>query len=409
MIDVAIIGGGAAGFFAAINIKISQPNCRVVIFEKTSKLLSKVKVSGGGRCNVTHHCLSSNELTNYYPRGGKFLKPLFREFGVPQTIEWFESKGVPLKTESDGRMFPISNSSETIIHLFEQKARELKIEVQINTQISDIEVLNDENVKISFANGLLPEISKFIVLATGGMNKNDSANYLKKLDLKFVNGVPSLFTFNIQNKNLTELAGISVPFGKVKIAGLKQLYEGPILITHWGLSGPAILKSSAWYARDLFDRLYQFDSLISWIDYRAENEVLLFIENSIANNPKKQIQNFNIFELPQRLWNFILEQAKVDFSKKTIELKKVEINRILENTIRMPFQVSGKTTFKDEFVTAGGIDLNELNPNELNLRKYNRIYAVGEMLDIDGVTGGFNFQAAWTTGFISAQSICSKL
>ncbi len=409
MIDVAIIGGGAAGFFAAINIKMNCPTAKVVILEKTTKTLSKVKVSGGGRCNVTHNCESYSELASNYPRGAKFLKPLFKEFGVPETINWFENNGVKLTTEVDGRMFPISNTSETIVNLFESKVKSMNIDIDLKSMVTDVISEEDGTFKINLQDISQPIHAKFIILAAGGMNKNDSGNFLKNFNISTVNGVPSLFTFNIKNEELATLAGVSVERGKIKIAGLKQPYHGPILITHWGLSGPAVLKSSAWYARDLFDKLYQFDCLVSWLPIDSEAEALSVLENIFQENPKRQLNNLHVLDLPNRLWQYILLMAKVDPVKRCMETKKVELNRILENLIRMPFSISGKTTFKEEFVTAGGINLDELNPSEMSLKNYPNIYAIGEMIDVDGVTGGFNFQAAWTTAWFAAQSISRKI
>ena len=409
MIDVAIIGGGAAGFFAAINIKMKCPSAKVVILEKTTKTLSKVKVSGGGRCNVTHNCDSYADLASNYPRGGKFLKPLFKQFGIPETVNWFENNGVRLVTESDGRMFPQSNSSDTIVNLFESKAKSMNIDIDLKSMVTDLQIEDDGTIKLHLQDISQPVLAKYVVLAGGGMNKNDSGNFLKNLNLNIVNGVPSLFTFNINNEELASLAGVSVEQGKIKITGLKQPYYGPILITHWGLSGPAVLKSSAWYSRDLFEKLYQFECLVSWLPIDSEAEVLFNLETALQENPKRQLNNLNMFDLPNRLWHYILFMAKVDPIKRAMELKKVETNRILENLIRMPFSISGKTTFKEEFVTAGGIHLDELSQSEMSLKNYPNIYAIGEMIDVDGVTGGFNFQAAWTTAWFAAESISKKL
>ena len=251
--------------------------------------------------------------------------------------------------------------------------------------------------------------SKFVVLASGGLNKHDSANYLKNFDIQFEKSVPSLFTFNIRNSELNALSGISVKNGKVKIVGLKKSYSGPILVTHWGLSGPAVLKTSSWFASELNEKGYHFDTLISWIDYSTEEEAYQELTEILLESPKKQMNNLYLFDLPQRLWLFILAESKIDETKKCIDLKKAEINKLLENLIRMPFTVIGKTTFKEEFVTAGGISLKEIDENEMNLKKYPTIYVAGEMLNIDGVTGGFNFQSAWTTAWFAANSIAIKL
>jgi predicted Rossmann fold flavoprotein len=408
MFDVAIVGAGAAGYFAAINIKLNAEDAKIVILEKTSKTLSKVEVSGGGRCNVTHHEFDPTKLSENYPRGGKFLKILFRKFGVQETIQWFKEQNVELKTEDDGRMFPVSNTSETIVHLFESLAQKLGIEVWTKTGVVEFSLENNEKHTLQLSNNESIE-SKFVVLASGGLNKHDSANYLKNFDIQFEKSVPSLFTFNIRNSELNALSGISVKNGKVKIVGLKKSYSGPILVTHWGLSGPAVLKTSSWFASELNEKGYHFDTLISWIDYSTEEEAYQELIDILLESPKKQMNNLYLFDLPQRLWLFILAESKIDETKKCIDLKKAEINKLLENLIRMPFTVIGKTTFKEEFVTAGGISLKEIDENEMNLKKYPTIYVAGEMLNIDGVTGGFNFQSAWTTAWFAANSIASKL
>lgn len=408
MFDVAIVGAGAAGYFAAINIKLIAPDAKIVILEKTTKTLSKVEVSGGGRCNVTHNEIDPTKLSENYPRGGKFLKSLFRKFGVAETIQWFKEHNVELKTEDDGRMFPVSNTSETIVHLFESLAQKVGIEVWTKTGVVEISLEKNEKHTLQLSNNESIE-SKFVVLASGGLNKHDSANYLKNFDIQFEKSVPSLFTFNIRNSELNALSGISVKNGKVKIVGLKKSYSGPILVTHWGLSGPAVLKTSSWFASELNEKGYHFDTLISWIDYSTEEEAYQELTEILFESPKKQMNNLYLFDLPQRLWLFILAESKIDETKKCIDLKKAEINKLLENLIRMPFTVIGKTTFKEEFVTAGGISLKEIDENEMNLKKYPIIYVAGELLNTDGVTGGFNFQSAWTTAWFAANSIASKL
>jgi len=408
MFDVAIVGAGAAGYFAAINIKLNAEDAKIVILEKTTKTLSKVEVSGGGRCNVTHNEIDPTKLSENYPRGGKFLKSLFRKFGVAETIQWFKDHNVELKIEDDGRMFPVSNTSETIVNLFESLAQKLGIEVWTKTGVVEISLENNEIHTLQLSDNESIE-SKFVVLASGGLNKHDSANYLKNFDIQFEKSVPSLFTFNIRNTDLNVLSGISVKNGKVKIIGLKKSYSGPILVTHWGLSGPAVLKTSSWYASELNEKGYHFDTLISWIDYSTEEEALQELTEILLESPKKQMNNLYLFDLPQRLWLFILASSKIDETKKCMDLKKAEINKLLENLIRMPFTVIGKTTFKEEFVTAGGISLKEFDENAMNLKKYPTIYAAGEMLNIDGVTGGFNFQSAWTTAWFAANSIANKL
>ncbi len=406
--DAVIVGAGASGYFAAINLKLNNPNARVVLLEKTNKTLSKVKVSGGGRCNVTHHQLNTNLMAANYPRGEKFLKQVFKQFGVQETINWFQENGVELVVEADGRMFPKSNSSETIIALFESMAMKLKIEVWTRANVIDIQWIGNDHYEIQLSDNQVIK-SQFVVLSSGGINKPEVSDYLSHLNLKFVPSVPSLFSFNIPNSKIKELAGLSVKNGKVKVVGIKKAYQGPLLITHWGLSGPAILKTSAWFARELNELDYRFQVLVSWIDIDGEDETVLKFQELLANSPKKQMNNLVVFDVPHRLWQYILQLSNVDENKKCMDLKKSEMHKIVENLIRMPFKIMGKTTFKDEFVTAGGIDLSTINVDSMELKSWNNVYAIGEMLDIDGITGGFNFQAAWSTAWVASKSIAEKL
>ena len=408
--DVGIIGGGAAGFFCAIQIKELNPKLSVVIIEKTSKTLSKVRISGGGRCNVTHHCFEPKKLSEFYPRGGKYLKHWFKEFGPTEMIQWLAQNRVFVYDEPDGRMFPTTNDSETIAHLFEQKVRKLNIEVLLNSQVKSIQPLAPSQ---GYDLEIFPEPESLkvqnLVISSGGFNTEKTKKYLEKLDLEITPTVPSLFTFNIPNLDLHALSGVSVPLAHVRIAGVKQIFSGPLLITHWGLSGPAILKSSAWLANDFAERNYQFHCLISWIPYSSQNEAREIFDERMKANPQKLWKNANIFELPNRLWEFILDQAGIPSQLKIVDTKKADINRVFEYCINMPFEVSGKTTFKEEFVTAGGIDLKEVNFKTMESKILPNLFFAGEILNIDAITGGFNFQNAWTGGFIVAENIGKKL
>ncbi len=405
--DVVVVGGGAAGFFAAINIKKIKPNAHVILVEKTNKLLSKVRISGGGRCNVTHNCPNPFELARYYPRGQKFLKSVFAKFGVDETIAWFQSEGIELKTESDNRMFPVTDSSETIASCFEDLAKKSNILILKQVEIENV-IYDSESILLQLGNSETIT-TKFLVCSSGGVNVDSKISYLKSLNLNWVPSVPSLFTFNIPKHPLTELMGISVPMGKIKVVGVKPVYEGPILITHWGLSGPAVLKSSSWLAKELNALNYAFSILVSWVNYESEERFKLELFESLNGNNQKKIANENYLNLPTRLWKLMLDLAQIPEDKKCSELSNNDKNKLVELIIKMPLNVQGKTTFKEEFVTAGGLDLAEINPVDCSSKKYPEIYFCGEILDIDGITGGFNFQAAWSTSFLAARGISSKI
>ncbi len=404
--DVLIIGGGASGFFCGCELLLLNPNLKVHIWEKSQKTLSKVRISGGGRCNVTHHLIEPRYLIKKYPRGQKYLKSKFNKFGVADTISWFNQKGVDLKVESDGRMFPVSNSSESIIETLEHTFFNHGGILKKNTTLESMEVF-EHGLKVRDSQQNLSSFN-YLVFAIGGLTSVQSQWVSKITGAHSTDLAPSIFTFNINDKSLHDLAGLSVPIGKVRFEGVSKEYYGPILITHWGLSGPAVLASSAWHATDLKKANYKVAVLISWIEEKNEDVVRNALIELLRHNPQKNIANTVGFDLPKRLWHWLLERSKIKPETTCIQLKKDEINRLVENLLRTKFHTIGKTTFKEEFVTAGGIDLSQLNEDG-SLRKNDRIYFIGEMLDIDGVTGGFNFQAAWTTAHVSACAISEKL
>ncbi len=406
-----VIGGGAAGFFCAINAANANSNLEVIIVEKTSKLLTKVRVSGGGRCNVTHACFSIAEMVKKYPRGTKFLKQAFHHFFTTDTIQWFAEKRVNLKTETDGRMFPESNSSETIAQCLLEEADKNQVQIFLNQTVSKIEKIahgeNENNFLIGFADSSTME-ADFVCIACGGFPKAIQYDWLKNLGHQIETPVPSLFTFNVPKNPISELMGISVNDVVVKITGTKFSQQGPLLITHWGFSGPAVLKLSAFAAKELATLNYNFSISINWLNGYHENSVLekiRFIRNEIGG---QKIINRNPFGIPQRLWEYFLNQCNIDESARWADFAAKQQNQLAKILCSQNFPVTGKTTFKEEFVTAGGICLNEVNPHTMESKLIPNLFFAGEILDVDGITGGFNFQHAWTSGWIAAKAITGR-
>lgn len=396
-----MIGGGAAGFFAAVEIASSNPSCHVTILEKTEKLLAKVLVSGGGRCNVTNACFDTDELIKNYPRGSKELRSVFHRFNPVDTIEWFESKGVKLKTEKDNRVFPVTDKSETIINLFLQLAGKYNVEIIKEYSVKDIEksssgfIVNPESkFKIEFDK---------LVIATGGNSRPEFYSMLEKLGHTIIPPVSSLFTFNIENHPLKGLEGISLEKVKVKIENTKMQQEGPFLITHWGFSGPVILKLSAFGARIINDLNYDFKIELNWIPDTGD------IKNELpgikSKYPNKFISSGAYFNLPLRLWKRLAELAGIDDNLKWTETSNEKLKSFADVLTANKFNVKGKTTFKEEFVTAGGVSLKEVDLKNMESKICKGLHFAGEVLDIDGITGGFNFQSAWSTAFIAANGI----
>lgn len=397
---VAIIGGGAAGFFSALSVKQHHPDVAVTIFEKTQKVLAKVKISGGGRCNVTHNELNTKKLSLNYPRGEKFLRKAFSQFSVIDTIKWFENRGIGLKIESDNRMFPESNVSQTIIDTFLKGVQKDKVEIQKGISVLDIKV-TELGFELQLSNDEMVLYDKVIV-AAGGQKGKKYLDIFERLGHKIEEPVPSLFTFNIANSNITKLMGLAAPSVQVKIQGTKLVNTGPLLITHWGMSGPAILKLSAIGARELADKDYKFKVQLNWLGSLKEDEVRTILNQFIEKNGKKKI-NKNPFDIPNRLWMFFLEDLSIDEDKTWSALDKKSKNRIINRITNDVYEIHKKTTFKEEFVICGGISLSDVNPQSMESRQIAGLYFAGEILDIDGVTGGFNFQSAWTTGFIAGK------
>lgn len=402
--DLIVIGGGAAGFFGAINAAEKSKGLRVLLLEKTNKLLSKVKVSGGGRCNVTHHCFSPALLSHHYPRGQRPLKNMFHQFQASDTIAWFENRGVKLKAEDDGRMFPVTDSSQTIIDCFLNEAEQLKIEIQTSCEVTTIEKTADyfaltANDKRYHGAALL--------IAAGGYHKKEGYEWLADLGHEIVRPIPSLFTFNDSEKEFTSLMGVAVPEAEVRIAGSKFSQRGSLLITHWGLSGPAVIKLSAWAAEELFKQNYTFTALVNWTGV-PETEVRHSLMKLKTDNSKKQITTSPLFNLPKRLWEHLCAKAAIEEKKIWADVPNKSINKLIELLFACPFHIRGKTTFKEEFVTCGGISLADIDLKTMESKKTPGLYFAGEVLNIDGETGGFNFQAAWTTSYLAATAISEK-
>lgn len=404
--DTIIIGGGAAGFFSALSVKHHHPQMHVAIVEKTSKLLAKVKISGGGRCNVTHHCFEPRKLCSYYPRGEKELRAVFEQFAVKDTIGWFADRGVKLKTEDDGRMFPVTDDSQTIIDCLLDEARRQKIDILLNTSIDEIKP-TENGFQLALTSGIQHLTSELttthLIIATGGSPKESGFAWLKALGHEIVSPVPSLFTFNMPKNPITQLMGVSVPNARVRINGTKLSYTGPLLVTHWGMSGPAVLKLSAWGARWMAEKNYHCTIAVNWHEAKNEDEVRNYLTAFKQTHKLKQVGTLPPYELPRRLWSFFLQRLGIDETLQWANMGRQDFNRLVNTLYNDEYEVKGKTTFKEEFVTAGGVSLKDTDMKTMQSRKVPRLYFAGEVLDIDGITGGFNFQAAWSSGWVAGK------
>ncbi len=403
---IAVIGAGAAGFFTAVNAARLNPGLNVTVYEKSRKVLSKVRISGGGRCNVTHHCFDPGQLARAYPRGGKMLRWSFEQFQAKDTVQWFEERGVRLKAEEDGRMFPVTDDSRTIINCLLNEAKKYGVTVRTQAPVEQVEPLSSGRFMVHIS-GENPHHADAVVVATGGNNRMKSYRWLEDLGHTVQPPVPSLFTFNFRNKIFRDLAGISVEKAGVQIKGTSFSETGPVLITHWGLSGPAVLKLSALAARELHKKEYRFTIQVNWLHPSNEEEVRRQLLHLRTENAKKQVQKQDQFDFPHRLWVRFLERAQISPEKRWAEISNTEIHYLTRELVAGTYNIQGKTTYKDEFVTCGGIKLSEINPDTLESKKIPKLYFVGEVLDIDGITGGFNFQAAWTSAWLAAEAIAS--
>ncbi|MBK7964402.1 MAG: NAD(P)/FAD-dependent oxidoreductase [Bacteroidetes bacterium] len=398
----AIIGGGAAGFFAALHLAEIDPHCEVHIFEKSTQLLSKVKVSGGGRCNVTHACFDNRTLVQFYPRGSKQLVAPFKRFSPSDTITWFKERGVLLKTEEDGRMFPITDSSQTIINCFLDEAQRLGVRIHTQQGVSSF-IREEDQWNITF-NDQSHFVADALLIATGSSEL--IWNQLKSFGIKIEEPAPSLFTFNVKDMNLHELSGTSVEHTSIKIQGTKLKTEGPLLITHWGMSGPAILKLSAWGALDLKALNYNFTLSVSYLPEENDQSLMDFLKNLRSKESRKQVNSFSPFDaISKRLWNYLLGKSDITQQINWADLSNKDLQRLVDELLHGQYKVNGKSTFKDEFVTCGGVSLDEINFKTYESKKYPGLFFAGEVINVDAVTGGFNFQHAWTSGWIAAEGI----
>lgn len=410
--NVIVIGGGAAGFFGAIACSEANPNLRVTLIEAGTKPLAKVRISGGGRCNVTHHCFEPARLVENYPRGGKALRGAFSRFQPQDTVQWYQSRGVKLKTEADGRMFPITDSSSTIIDCLMQSAQKAGVDLRTGVGVKTVKQYLDREGKSYFQVELKNErVLKCdrLLIATG--SNPLGYRWAKNLGHKVESAVPSLFTFNIKDPRLQGLAGVSVGNAQLKLGTGKNRLEqtGALLITHWGISGPGVLKLSAWGARSLFDLKYNSCLQINWLPKYNQEDLREILSALKQTNPQKKIVNYCPVELPKRLWQSLISYAGIKPDKVWSEISKKELNKLVSEIAQGQYEVKGKGVFKDEFVTCGGVSLKEVNFKTMESKKCPGLYFAGEILDIDGVTGGFNFQSAWTTSWLAGQAIAHSV
>lgn len=403
---IVIVGGGAAGFFCAANI-VKTSGTKIILLERSKKCLSKVRISGGGRCNVTHNSDSISAMSKKYPRGEKFVKKTFHQFFVPDTIAWFAERGLKLKTEADNRMFPVTDDSQSVIDVLTRAVAKNGVDIRLGQHVHDI--VPEEQGFTILIKGHQDIHADQLLIASGGFPKLDMFDWLKKLGHEIAAPVPSLFTFNIPRNPITNLMGLSVPEGVVKIPGTKLQESGPVLITHWGLSGPGILKTSAYGALQLAAMNYNFQVQVNWLAGYHEESFRQHLITYKQEHPHQKLSNISGLPIPQRLWNFLLSLSEIEETQRWVDLAAKQLNKLAKNVTALEMKVSGKTTFKEEFVTAGGIELAGVNSQTMQSKHHEGLYFAGELLNIDGVTGGFNFQNAWTTAWIAAKTISAKI
>lgn len=401
---VAVIGGGAAGFFFAINLAMRTKDAEIVILEKTNKVLSKVKVSGGGRCNVTNATYHNGKLSYNYPRGQAFLRKVFEDFSAKDTVDWFSNQHVTLKAEDDNRIFPLSDSSQTIIECFMQAIERLGVKLRTNTIVDSIKKL--ENGKLQLNEN---EEFDFVFIGTGGSAKLESYNWLANLGHSILTPLPSLFTFNIPDNPLKGLEGLSVVEASVRVEKTNLSATGGWLVTHWGISGPAVLRLSAWGAKELAERNYHFAVFVNFITQMNAEVVRTKMQEFGQLNKQKLIGSHRLFDLPSRLWERMVFLAEIHPELRWCDISKQKMNKLVENLTNFRLEVRGKTTFKEEFVTCGGVSLDEVHVQTIESKIVRGLFFGGEVLDIDGITGGFNFQAAWSTAWLAAKEVARRI
>lgn len=405
--DIAIIGGGAAGFFAAINIKELSPKCNVTIYEGGAKPLAKVAVSGGGRCNLTNSFEADVPLSKIYPRGERVMRNCFKIFDHYATYVWFENHGIKLTTQDDHCVFPQSQDSVEIIETFLRLSKELGIDIRLNHKVETISPVQD-GYEITTSQGKVKAKYDIVVATTGGSPKPEGLSLYGELSLKMVNPIPSLFTFNI-NSSLTELTGAVIEKATLSLKGSKYRASGALLITHWGVSGPAVLKLSSYAAKRLFDNEYRGEILINWADKARQEDVSAELSRIISDHSKKFVGSVSPFQFSTRLWQHLLERSNISLERRWAEIGTKGINRIIATIIGDEYQIEGRGTNKEEFVTCGGIATSMINPTTMESREFKNLYFAGEVLDIDAITGGFNLQAAWSTAYVAALDIETKI
>jgi predicted Rossmann fold flavoprotein len=410
-LNVIVIGGGAAGFFGAIASAEANPQLKVTLIEAGSKPLAKVRISGGGRCNVTHHCFEPARLVENYPRGGKALRGAFSRFQPQDTVAWYESRGVKLKTEGDGRMFPVTDSSETIVHCLMTAADRAGVDLRTGVGVKTVKQYVDANeasyFQVELKNERVLKCDRLLI-ATG--SNPLGYRWAKNLGHKIEPAVPSLFTFNLRDPRLQGLAGVSVSNAQIKLGTGKNKLEqtGALLITHWGVSGPGVLKLSAWGARTLFELKYHAPLQINWLSEFNQEDLKRLFSCLKQTHPQKKILNYCPVELPKRLWQSLINYVAINPEKVWSEISNKELNKLVAEITQGQYEITGKGIFKEEFVTCGGVSLKEVNFKTMESKKCPGLYFAGEILDIDGITGGFNFQSAWTTSWLAGQAIAAS-